>query len=220
MYCYDQALPLPTAICHLPFAMNLYAYHPSDSMRHPVYIDKWVTDHGVDEEGRCSICHKVMRVKADKSQRQTHFAHVQDTGCPTVAENHVPYKVFRSLPRDPAIAEAAKAYTLDNIEGIYLKMKKFVAALSWKEMHELLEVARKEDIWSLKDMPHGCIPYVLLTCTERFKANKQFGRKHDTFFVLETTPDTGEYWNFPRGRSGLSGKLPCLRKPSSITRSI
>ncbi|WP_459568894.1 hypothetical protein [Cupriavidus sp. 8B] len=78
-------------------------------------------------------------------------------------------------------------------------MKKFVAGLTWKEMHELLETARRERIWSLKGMPHECIPYVLLTCNTSFKPSKQFGRNKEAFFVLETSPDPGDYWNFPAG---------------------
>ena len=179
--------------------MNVYAYHPSDPSRTLIHIDKWVVEYGVNTDGRCRICHKVMSVKADKSQRQTHFAHQQHSGCPTVTENHIPYVGFRALPHDPSIAQAAKSYALKNIEGIYLKMKKFVPALSWKEMHDLLSTAHREDIWSLKDMPHECIPYVLLTCTDSFKSNKQFGRKDEVFFVLEPSPDPGEFWNFPKG---------------------
>lgn len=137
--------------------MNVYAYHPSDPLRELIHIDQWVVKYGVEEDGRCRICHKLLSVKADKSQRQTHFAHEIHSGCPTVTENHVPYAGFSSLPRDPHVEASAKAYALQNIEGIYLKMKKLVPALSWKEMLELLEVARSERVWSLKDMPHEYI---------------------------------------------------------------
>jgi hypothetical protein len=179
--------------------MNIYAYHPSDPTRSLLHIDDWVVKYGVGTDGCCRICHKPMGVKGDKSQRQTHFAHQQHSGCPTVAENHIPYAGLRALPRDPSIESAAKTYALENIEGIYFKMKKFVTALSWKEMLELLETARRENIWSLKDMPHEYIPYVLLTCTTSFKANKQYGRNQEMFFVLEPSPDAGDYWNFPKG---------------------
>lgn len=179
--------------------MNVYAYHPSDPSRTLVHIDQWVVKYDVDTDGRCRVCHTTLSVKADRSQRQTHFAHQPSSGCPTVAENHIPYMAFRSLPRDPNIAKAAKSYALEHIEGIYLKMKGFVPGLSWKEVHELLATARKEDIWSLKDMPLECIPYVLLTCTDSFKANKNYGRKDDMFFVLEPSPSPGEFWNFPQG---------------------
>lgn len=178
--------------------MNLYAYHPSDPNRTLIHIDTWLVRYDRHVDGRCRICNTPMTVKAANSQRQTHFAHQQNSGCPTVDENHVPYTSFRRLPRDKAIAASAKTFTVEHIEGIYQKMKKFVPGLSWKEMCELLEAARAEDIWSLKDMPYEYIPYVLLSCTKRFKRN-DFGRKSDVFFVLEPSPDRGDYWNFPVG---------------------
>jgi hypothetical protein len=178
--------------------MNLHAYHPNDPLRKPIHIDEWLVKYGRYVDGRCRICKTPMSVKAATSQRQTHFAHQKDSGCPTVDENHVPYAGFRQLSRDKAVAANAKAFALEHIEVIYQKMKTFAAGLTWKEMHELLETARAEDIWSLKDMPYEYIPYVLLSCTESFKRNN-FGRKSDVFFVLEPSPDKGEYWNFPAG---------------------
>ncbi|MGF6636831.1 hypothetical protein [Paraburkholderia sp. MM6662-R1] len=178
--------------------MNLYAYDPADPNRTLIDIETWLTQNGPDALGRCRICHKVLKVKAEKSQRQTHFAHEPHSGCPTVDENHKPYAGFRDLPRDPTVATAAKAWALENIDGIYDKIKKISPGLTWRELHALLKTAREEDIWSLKDMPREYIPYVLLTCVDVFKANN-FGRAKDTFFVLEASPETGEYWNFPAG---------------------
>ncbi|MEH6384316.1 MAG: hypothetical protein V7780_06890 [Colwellia sp.] len=175
--------------------MNVYAYHPSDLNKKPIHIDTWVVEHGPSADGCCRICNTSISVKADKSQKQTHFAHYQNSGCPTVTDNHKPYEQFKDLPRDPAIADAAKSWTSKNIENIYQKLKSFVPALSWKELHELLEVACREDVWSLKDMPHDYIPYVLLACTTKFEANKKFGRPKACFFVLEPSPDNGDFWN-------------------------
>lgn len=174
--------------------MNL-AYHPGDVTKMPTLIDDWVVKYGANTDGCCRICNTPVSVKADKSQKQTHFAHYKDSGCPTVAENHIPYDHFQNLPRDPLVAASAKAWALRNIENIYQKLRTFVPALSWKELHGLLEVARREDIWSLKGMPHDYIPYVLLTCTDKFEANVKFKRPKSCFFVLEPSPEPGEFWN-------------------------
>ncbi|HTF97454.1 MAG TPA: hypothetical protein VL995_15045 [Cellvibrio sp.] len=175
--------------------MNNYAYHPDDVAKTQVHIDAWVVKYGPGADGRCRICNTPVSVKADKSQKQTHFAHHRDSGCPTVVANHVPYRQFENLPRDPLISASAKEWTLTHIENIYQKLKNFVPGLTWKELHGLLEVARQEDIWSLKDMPHDYIPYVLLTCTDKFEANPKFQRPKECFFVLEPSPEGGEFWN-------------------------
>jgi hypothetical protein len=175
--------------------LNVYAYHPKDKLKAVLHIDDWVVEHGPSVDGNCRICNTAVFVKADKSQKQTHFAHYPKSGCPTVVENHKPYESFRDLPRDHSLSKAAKDWVFENIDGIYQKLKYFVPALSWKEFHGLLEVGNKEDIWSLKDMPHDYIPYVLLACTEKFDANKQFKRPKAKFFVLEPSPETGELWN-------------------------
>lgn len=65
-----------------------------------------------------------------------------------------------------------------------------------------LEIAKRERVWELKDMPLGCIPYVLLTCADRLSANN-FGRATDVFFVLEASPQQGSFWNFPVGYKRL-----------------
>ncbi|MEC9413280.1 MAG: hypothetical protein VX829_11485 [Pseudomonadota bacterium] len=175
--------------------MNVYAYHPSDPTKKPVHMDEWMVEYGPDCDGCCRICNTSVFVKGDKSQKQTHFAHYKDSGCPTVIENHKPYDCFKNLPRDPALAESAKEWAFQNIDSIYEKLKKFVKALSWLELHDLLEVARREDIWSLKGMPHDYIPYVLLTCTSKFEANKKYRREKSCCFVLEPSPESGEFWN-------------------------
>jgi len=175
--------------------MNLYAYHPDDPTKKPIHIDNWVVDYGPNVDGCCRICNTTIFVKADKSQKQTHFAHYKDSGCPTVVVNHKPYNRFKNLPRDPAVAEGAKGWAFQNIESIYHKLKGFVKALTWVELHGLLETAQHEDIWSLKDMPHDYIPYVLLACTTEFEANKKFGRLKSSFFVLEPSPENGDFWN-------------------------
>jgi len=175
--------------------LNVYAYHPSDAAQKVLHIDEWVVKYGPSVDGCCRVCNTAVFIKADKSQKQTHFAHYSNSGCPTVSENHKPYETLRNLPRDQSLSAAAKGWTLQNIDGIHQKLKEFVPALTWKELHSLLDVAKREDIWSLKDMPHDYIPYVLLTCTKKFGANKQFKRPKAKFFVLEPSPEPGEFWN-------------------------
>ena len=174
--------------------MNVIAYHPNDGTKKFVHIDDWVVKYGPTVDGCCRICNSNMYVKADKSQKQTHFAHYKNSCCPTVIDNHKPYDSFKNLPRDFTISASAKNWTIQHVDAIYNKLRKFVA-LSWKEFHGLLEVANREDIWSLKEMPHDCIPYVLLACTEKFEANKLFKRNYAKYFVLEPSPDPDDFWN-------------------------
>ena len=175
--------------------MSTFAYHPQDKSKKLVHIDDWVVKYGPSITGCCRVCNQEVFVKADKSQKQTHFAHSKNSKCPTIVTNHKPFSIFKDMPRDPSLALAAKEWTLRNIDNVYQKLKKFVPALTWKELHGLLYVAGKEDVWSLKGMPKHYIPYVLLTCTEKFEANKKFQRSKAMFFVLEPSPEETVYWN-------------------------
>ena len=175
--------------------MNLDAYHPSDTTRSLIHIDDWVTTYKPNVDGKCRVCHEAVYVKAAKTQKQTHFAHYQKSSCPTVKINHKPYDKLKDHPRDSALSVEAKAWLSANLISVYEKLKTFVKALSWKEFHALIDTANKVDIWSLKDMPHDYIPYVLLMCTEEFKKNT-YGRKSNCFFVLETSQNSSSNTNW------------------------
>lgn len=173
--------------------MNIYAYHTDDKSRKLVHIDEWVVLYHPKTDGKCRICHEAVYVRAAASQKQTHFAHYHNSACPTVKENHKPYESLSSLPRDPSLALAAKKWLRDNIVNAYEKIRKFPDSLQWLEFHKLIDTANKLDIWSLKDMPFDCIPYVLLMCTEKFEKTKY--RKRECFFVLEPSPEKTGLWN-------------------------
>jgi hypothetical protein len=178
--------------------MNIYAYHPDDESKTLIPIDKWVVIYHPNTDGRCKICHEPVHVRAEASQKQTHFAHYKNSPCPTVKDNSKPYEVLTTLPRDPTLALEAKAWLRNNIVDVYEKIRSEFTELKlqWVEFHKLIKRANELDIWSLKDMPHEYIPYVLLMCTDKFeKTGSSYSRKQSCFFVLETSPEGIDFWN-------------------------
>lgn len=177
---------------------NDMAYHHDDANKILVDIATWIKKYGPEVEGRCRLCDLPIKVRAERSaDRKAHFTHHPGALCPTVEDNHVPYNALKGLPRDPSVAIAAKKYVRDNALAIYEKCRnKLLAQLSWKEFHLLIEKANLINVWALKDMPHFFLPYVLMTCSEKFTAQNQ-KRPYDCFFVLEPFP-TGatDLWNF------------------------
>ncbi|EJE8675413.1 hypothetical protein M5236_004106 [Vibrio parahaemolyticus] len=178
--------------------MNLYAYHPNDPTRAQIHIDNWVVQYGVHTDGRCKVCHNSIYVRAEKTQKQTHFAHYQNSECPTIKTNHQYYVHLTNQPKDPQLAAAAKQWVSDNLCHVFETIKSILdKRFYWWEFHSMLKTANELDIWSIQGMPHYYIPYVLLMCKETFEAN-QYGRKQSCYFVLETTPSTGAFvWNDP-----------------------
>jgi hypothetical protein len=180
---------------------NEWAYHPSDKSKALVNISEWQTKYGPEAEGRCRVCDLPIKIRAEKSAScKAHFAHFPHTPCPTIIKNHVPYAALSALPRDPSVADAAKAFVRDNAVTIYEKcQKEILPRLSWKEFLSLVEKANEIDVWSLKDMPHFFLPYVLMTCADKFNAQSP-KRPHDCFFVLEPFPSgASNLWNFSTG---------------------
>lgn len=175
--------------------MNVYAYHPTDDSRTLIHIDEWVVKYGIRTDGCCRVCHQKVYVKASMSQKQTHFAHYNGSGCPSVADNRKPYEVLSNLPRDETIAAAAKEWLKNHVAEVYEKLRREFKELGllWTEFFQLVETANKLDIWSLKDMPYECIPYVLLMCRDKFEKNQY--RKTSCYFVLEPSPQGLSYWN-------------------------
>lgn len=175
--------------------MNVYAYHPKDDSRTLIHIDEWVVKYGIHIDGCCRVCHQKVYVKAPMSQKQTHFAHFNGSGCPSVADNRNPYEFLSILPRDETLAVAAKEWLRTHVTEVYEKLKREFKelALLWTEFVQLVETANKLDIWSLKDMPLEYIPYVLLMCRDKFEKTKY--RKKEVYFVLEPSPEGITYWN-------------------------
>lgn len=179
---------------------NDRAYHPKDATKTLIKIDKWLVKYGPEILGCCRVCNLPIKVRAEKSAATaTHFVHQSGALCPTIEENHKPYESLKALPRDPMVADAARQYVRDNAVAIYEKCRKVLPRLSWKEFFALIEKANSVDIWSLKDMPHFFLPYVLMTCADKFDAIKP-DRPNDCFFVLEPFPTgTTNLWNISAG---------------------
>lgn len=179
---------------------NDRAYHPTDATKKLIVIKEWIVKYGPETEGLCRICNQPIKVRAEKSAAMAaHFVHRAGALCPTITLNHKPYEALKTLPRDPSVADNAKKYVRDNAVAIYEKCRKILPHLSWKEFHALIEKASSVDVWSLKDMPHFFLPYVLLTCTDKFDAQKPT-RPNDCFFVLEPfPPGVTNLWNISGG---------------------
>ncbi|EAT4593469.1 hypothetical protein M8D54_004962 [Salmonella enterica] len=183
--------------------MSVYAYDPADVTRALVEADEWVVLHRTPtgyKDGCCPVCKGLVYIRGhDSTGHRPHFVHYKNSMCPTVPENHNPYNQFRNLPRDINLAKENKKWVWENLNTIRDKIRAEFPSLqfSWGDFISVIRGADQYSIWSLKDMPTGYIPYVLLACVDRFYQTGY--RKHECYFVLEPTPDgpveAGAYWN-------------------------
>jgi hypothetical protein len=87
-------------------------------------------------------------------------------------------------------------------------MRRLNKKLSWNELIEPIKSANDLDAWSLRDMSTGYIPYILLTCTDKFAKGKgAFDRDKEVLFALESSPDGAVTWNSSNLKKEYIGEI-------------
>lgn len=174
------------------------AWDAVDPLATPVSIKNWLIRHR-NRTPMCVLCHGEMTVRGEHSQSSTHFMHLKNSGCPTIKAAHAPYEHFARLPSAPGAADQARNFLRGNLLGVFSRMRKLVPTLTWSEMEQMCEQARKLEIWNLVGFTEVYVPSVLLTCMPTFPVTDY--RKREVFFVLEPNPSKNSaYWNFPSSR--------------------
>lgn len=178
-----------------------HAASNTDPARIPYPISEWLLQkHAGDPV--CPICDEKFHDVASKIQeRDPHYSHYPNSACPTIVDSSKRFEIFSKIERETASEEvrAIRQYALDNIESIYYRAQSICPELLWYEFLDLLVEATNLNVWSVKSLNPGYIPYLLLCCAKTFPAikRKDSKRPQQIFFVLEPSAGKAEFWHRP-----------------------
>ena len=160
-------------------------------------VDTWLKKCENRRDGICSICGDRVYLRADKSEeRRTHFAHIKGSTCPSIIENHQPFKHLSVSDFDNENAIMIKSLILENAYLVYEKCKRMADGLTVKEFRELIDFATSKAVWNYKGLSFKYVPYILLTCRERYTKKDFEYRKREFYFVLDpNVSHVDELWN-------------------------
>ncbi|MBP1311724.1 hypothetical protein JOD82_004861 [Paenibacillus sp. 1182] len=160
-------------------------------------VEVWLKNCGNRREGICQVCGDNVYLRADKSEdRRTHFAHKKGSPCPTIVENHRPFEQLNASDTDLENAKIVKLLINSYSYLLYEKCKRMSESLTVKEFRELIEFANTKGVWNYKGLTFTYVPYILLTCREKFSKKDSEFRKRDFYFVFDpNVKNVDELWN-------------------------
>lgn len=187
--------------------MPFYAYDDNNLNGNKIYIDDWLVTKQQRGKPYCKVCERQLNICAEHTPSQaTHFCHFPGSNCPTITKNGEPYGDLEGVEKDPALAEANKRQTRENIHCIFNKCKDLCENLNFKETREMFEIASQYDVWSYVNVSIEHIPYILLTCRDYFKARSPY-RKESFYFVFSPVHGLDGLWIQPQNQSEILFKV-------------
>lgn len=186
-----------------------YAYDAADAQAAPIRLFDWLAHHR-NSTPRCLICHEDLKVNAVNSQDiSAYFSHKQNSSCPTV-NNSPPSSSIGRAPKQRDAAAAARAHTLEHLMGVYIKMRERVPDMRWSGMEDACQRARALGVWDLVGLTAEYVPWVLLSCVDRWAV----GKKNASFFLEPQVNGKGP-WDFSGARKRFLYEVDA--KTGSIT---
>ncbi|WP_339784473.1 hypothetical protein NSQ38_24070 [Paenibacillus sp. FSL R7-0313] len=172
-------------------------------------VQEWLKVCSNRREGLCPVCDEEISLRADKSENtRTHFTHRKGSQCPTIEKNHKPFEHLVASDIDNENGEYIKSLTIANSYSIYEKCKGLADNLSVKEFRELIDFATSKGVWNFKGLTFMYVPYILLTCRERFIKKDSDYRKKDFYFVLDPNLNkVDELWNDTKSKKQKLWKI-------------
>ncbi|MBP2111693.1 hypothetical protein [Paenibacillus silagei] len=192
-------------------------YEAIDIVTNELYgIDDWLKNCENRKEGLCRVCGEKIYIRADKSENtKTHFSHYRDSKCPTIEKNHRPFAHLNASELDLENGEIIKGKVAEHSFLIFEKCKGMAENLNAKEFRDLIDFATQKEVWNYKGLTFTYVPYILLTCREKFTKGERNYRKSDFYFVFDPNiKNVDELWN-QSGKKQKLWKVDC--KDNNVT---
>lgn len=169
-----------------------HAYDGSDPTKTVLSTAEWAARRSTGTP-MCPVCHQQMHCYGKFSVgTNARFDHNNGLRCIHPAPQ-TPFHGLNTAPRDPALADSAKAFALAHLNLIYEACRRMCPGLLWNEFLPLLTEAKKHRIWELKEFDPRLLPYVLLCGASTFPKTKY--RAMSIYFALEPNTQAPGYWN-------------------------
>lgn len=175
-----------------------YAADPQSPSGQVISVEEWHRSRR-DDLAECLVCGGQVKRRPAHGGGTLHFFHLQGSNCPTIAQAGKRYDPLKNLPRDPSLAPSNRAYFFRHLVGMHDRMRKVLGTIKLLDVLEMCQDAKKMDVWSLKGMSVEMIPYVLLTCKDKF--DPVGNRLYPLYYVIQSPPAGASYWNFPSSKS-------------------
>jgi hypothetical protein len=111
----------------------------------------------------CPVCKMEMKPRAGQTNANRHFYHVDDKFCPTKDPARRPYLGLMPRVVDQAAATANVQFTIQNLELIYAQLNVIVPLLDFKEFINILDEAKRLNVYGYANLVAEYIPYVFVT---------------------------------------------------------
>ncbi|ACT46989.1 hypothetical protein [Methylotenera mobilis] len=145
---------------------------------------------------RCPVCMRQMKVRAGKKKADGHFYHDDSLFCPTKDPAKRPYlNLAPRLPNEAAV-RANRLFTENNIEQIYSRVKAITSYLDFKEFIEILEEAKRLNVYGYANLIPDYLPYIFVTLIN-FLPSKSFKKSRQLkfcFFYEDKIRTYDELW--------------------------
>lgn len=179
------------------------ALHPTQSKS--ISITGYMQEFGVKDIGgscslpaRCLICKMDMRVSLP-ADRSKYFYHAQqETGCPTIKPNKVPYSNLPNPGNDYGNYEIGARFIRENWLGIYKRFKEILPATEWNEFIITLREASRRRILFYQHLDVARLPYFLVALGNFTKktgiTTGSYKRKFNFRFYFQQGPREDGLW--------------------------
>ncbi|MFB1100445.1 competence protein CoiA family protein [Terribacillus sp. JSM ZJ617] len=175
--------------------MSLFNWH--DGSGRNVTADQWQI-YFKHETPYCKICKSELDIRAYASTKTTtHFAHPQNSNCPTLEANSSRYLHLKPISFDYENAKRLKSYIQKYAYETYLFLCELVGgkgALKYSEFTMILKYATQRKIWFYKGLTPELLPYVLLVNYGDLKQqSERNGRDELKYYAFNT--EIKEYYD-------------------------
>jgi len=157
--------------------------------------------HANDYKGaRCPVCKRRMKVRAGHKKDDGHFYHNDSEFCPTKDPASRPYISKSPTTVDLAVVRKNKKFAAKNIKLIWNKINNLVPYVDLGEFIEILNEARRLNVYGYANLNPELLPYVYVTLINflpQHSKNKQ--RKLKFCFFYDSSVDSYDKLWIDRG---------------------
>jgi len=120
---------------------------------------------------RCPVCKRGLAVRAGQTKDNQHFYHDDEDFCPTKDPASRPYLGKAPTRIDLKAIELNRQWLMENLDAVYSKLSSIIPRLAVSEFADLLEEAKRLNVYGYVGFVKEHTPYVLVTLMNFLPSN-------------------------------------------------